>query len=118
MTCDNLMDVNLANVMEDDASPGSAITIVTITNSAELSGHRIKVNRNLVFQETGTSTSSPTLASRFPIKDIDMYGGNNPADFAGLWQDLDRTFLIRVSSIQPQSWSAFDDVKTLARLDK
>lgn len=117
ITCDNLMDINLAKVIDEDALSTSAITIVTTTNPTGLSGDRIKVNSNLVVEKIGPSVSSPILASGLQVIDVDMCRWRNAEDFTELWQDLIRSLLLRVSSIQPQSWSAFDDIKALAKFD-
>lgn len=116
ITCDNIMDVNLDRILEEDANFDSAITIVAITNQSGLPGDRIKTNSDLVVEEIGPTVTSPILASGLQVIDVDICKQFSAEDFDNLWQELIPSSLLRVSSVRPHSWNAFDDVESLYRL--
>ena len=116
ITCDNIMDVNLERILEEDTNFDSAITIVTITNQTGLLGDRIKTNSDLVVEEIGPTVSSPILASGLQVIDVDVCKQFSAENFDKLWQELIRSSLLRVSSVHPHSWNAFDDVESLSKL--
>lgn len=114
ITCDNLMTVSLTDIYEEAAKVPPGITIVPTEADYLESGDRI-IHDNSLVKEIGPKTNSRILASGLQFIELDFMKKIRFETFSEIWQQAILMKRLRISSIQPQAWSAFDTAPSLAK---
>lgn len=115
ITCDNLMDVNLADIEKESEASKELSFLVTRTEKSELKGDRIVHSEGRITSIT-QNLANYTLATGLQVINPGTLTPKvNFDNFHQVWQDLMSQELLYVSRNQPKKWWAIDTISDLQK---
>ena len=107
------MQVDLNQAMQEDSQLPPGITIVPTIVHPDEAGDRLQFDKNRIVNRIDTELDSPFLASGLQIIDLEYVGDWVLEDFKAVWIRALESRRLRVSSIYPSKWLAFDNPESL-----
>jgi NDP-sugar pyrophosphorylase family protein len=113
ITCDNLMEAPLSEILYFDSQLDPGLTLVTRLDKDNSPGDRVIIDESHQVLAIGQNLISNNLASGLQIIDYDFATLCHVEDFRELWSYALKHSVLRVSPLKPSKWNAFDTLDSL-----